>query len=331
MLLTNGLNYNRSWGIDITWPAGTILKSIGDLYESGLRFPDLKLELTKDEIQFIRDGALLVLDGSWTSSHYEEMFDLFSKDLDYLNINKNNVLVLTGNLSNNYSTSSGIHNIGVPILAELVYHLRDKVQFNIPSTKFVSLNRNPRRHRIELAQDMIDAKLNCDISFPAVQGRWDNMVVWRDDFMTAPPITFTEDMFPGYGKYSFVVVPEASVGLKNEIGIFITEKTFKPMLFDRPLIIWGQRGVNHFIKELGFKLYDKYFDLSFDLIEDENERRKGLMNVLKSTIIEDPYKWLNRDKETLEYNRQGVLNRIACSKAIIDINYWLKLRSESLL
>lgn len=331
MLLTDGLNYNRSWGIDVSWPTRSVLKSIGDLYESGLTFPDLKVELTTDEIETIRRGNLLVLDGSWTSSHYEDMFDIFSRDLEYLNINKNNVLVLTGNLNNNYSSVSGIHNIGVPILAELVYHLKDKVEHNTPTTKFVSLNRNPRRHRIDLAQDILDAKLNCDISFPAVQGKWKDMVVWRDDFMTAPPITFTEDMFPGYGKYSFVVVPEAAVGLENEKGIFITEKTFKPMLFNRPLIVWGQRGVNHFLKELGFKLYDKYFDLSFDLIDDEDQRRKGLVDVLKSTVINNPYEWLNRDKETLNHNREGVLNRIACSKAVADINDWLRRRSESLL
>ena len=47
--------------------------------------------------------------------------------------------------------------------------------------------------------------------------------------------------------------------------LFITEKTWKPIAFKKPFIIYGGRGIHTKLKELGFKLHIELFDFSFDL------------------------------------------------------------------
>ena len=46
--------------------------------------------------------------------------------------------------------------------------------------------------------------------------------------------------------------------------LFITEKTWKPIVFKKPFIIYGGKGIHSKLEELGFKLHIELFDYSFD-------------------------------------------------------------------
>jgi hypothetical protein len=87
------------------------------------------------------------------------------------------------------------------------------------------------------------------------------------------------------------------------------------MLYERPIIIWGQPGVNNYLKEMGFKLYDKYFDLTFDFEKDDNIRLNLLIQELKSASekIKHP-NWINLDKDTLIYNKKYLLSKNCLEK-----------------
>jgi len=55
--------------------------------------------------------------------------------------------------------------------------------------------------------------------------------------------------------------------------LFITEKTWKPIVFQKPFLVWGGQGIHAKLKDLGFELYDELFDYSFDLIYYQDQRR----------------------------------------------------------
>jgi hypothetical protein len=95
--------------------------------------------------------------------------------------------------------------------------------------------------------------------------------------------------------------------------IDITEKVFKPILWEQPLIIFGPKDINKNIGLLGFKTYEDFFDLSFDNEEDWIVRYEKGVSELKrmSRTLKDPKsraRWIKQRKEILEYNKQVLLS-----------------------
>ena len=70
--------------------------------------------------------------------------------------------------------------------------------------------------------------------------------------------------------------------LSDVPGIFITEKTTKSFIAGQPFIMVSRPGFLKKLKELGFKTFDKWWDESYDEIEDDNER----LETIKSLISE---------------------------------------------
>lgn len=73
----------------------------------------------------------------------------------------------------------------------------------------------------------------------------------------------------------FSVVNETTNSNKH---IFITEKSIRPMIYFHPFIIHGDYGILQKIKELGFETFPEFFDESYDSIENQEERRKFIVN-----------------------------------------------------
>ena len=71
------------------------------------------------------------------------------------------------------------------------------------------------------------------------------------------------------------IVPETSYEY-----MFITEKTFKPILLEKPFLCFGYKNQNTILKKFGFVLYDEIIDYSFDTKESLEERANGIVNNL---------------------------------------------------
>ena len=61
---------------------------------------------------------------------------------------------------------------------------------------------------------------------------------------------------------------------------FFTEKTVKPLLYEKPFVILGCPGINHSLQDWGFKLYDEIFDYDFDNISDYRVRAQAIAQQL---------------------------------------------------
>jgi hypothetical protein len=87
----------------------------------------------------------------------------------------------------------------------------------------------------------------------------------------------------------------------------ITEKTYKPIAFMQPFIIFAAPGTLAYLRSLGFKTFDKFWDESYDDILDHEVRFMTIME-----LIEKISKWTevklveltHNVKEIVEFNKK---------------------------
>lgn len=121
-------------------------------------------------------------------------------------------------------------------------------------------------------------------------------------------------------KTLFQIVNETYQSNFNGTSLFYSEKTFRPMICMQPFIIYGQPGCNRYLKELGYRIYDEYFDLSFDDEPNDTLRYKLLLHVvstlckkLQNMTREEQIKWRFHREEILLHNFQ-VMRETALTK-----------------
>ena len=64
--------------------------------------------------------------------------------------------------------------------------------------------------------------------------------------------------------------------------VFISEKSIKPIVYKRPFILISSVGCLNNLKKLGFKTFNRYWDESYDLIEDPAKRMLAIINIIDS-------------------------------------------------
>lgn len=102
-----------------------------------------------------------------------------------------------------------------------------------------------------------------------------------------------------YKKTFLDIVSETSIDVP-----FITEKTYRPLLFGKPFIVNACKGFYSSLQSLGFKLYDELFDYSFDLIDDNEERILAVSKEISKIKDEDyDYLW-NLIYDKIKFNQQ---------------------------
>jgi hypothetical protein len=114
----------------------------------------------------------------------------------------------------------------------------------------------------------------------------------------------------------FQLVNETLVDNFDNTSMFYSEKTFRPISCFQPFIIFGQKGCNHYLKELGYQTYDDWFDLSFDYEDDFIDRFMKILDVLKDTCkklqsmsLDKQIEWKFKNQEILLYNYNNMKNR----------------------
>ena len=84
--------------------------------------------------------------------------------------------------------------------------------------------------------------------------------------------------------------------------ICVTEKTYKPIAFKHPSVIWGQAGTLEWVKNLGFETWDHAIDESYDTIEDDDVRLQSIIKQI-NTICSDKTIFTDSvTKQKIEHN-----------------------------
>jgi hypothetical protein len=98
-------------------------------------------------------------------------------------------------------------------------------------------------------------------------------------------------------------------------GVFITEKTFKPIAYYHPFIIAGQPGTLAHLKSIGFETYDNLFDESYDEELDHTKRMSMIINNVQS-FKRAPYDKLTIKK--LHHNRNHFYDMAQIQQRVMD-------------
>ncbi len=85
----------------------------------------------------------------------------------------------------------------------------------------------------------------------------------------------------------------------------LTEKIFRPIVTRHPFVLIGCANNLAYLKRYGFKTFDRWWDESYDTIEDPIERIKAVVKIIHSICqmsTEDLQKMLNGMQHILDYN-----------------------------
>ena len=195
-----------------------------------------------------------------------------------------------------------------------------------PDAYFTCYNRTVRPHRIILLQYLKEAGLLDYNYYSLVYNDYD-----AEEYSKSYKFDFKKANFDvkhpegreevnknyyshheSYTSSAFQLVTETT-----DDHIFLTEKTFYPILSRKPFIIFGAQHTNKVLKKFGFKLYTEVFDYSFDDIADTEVRAIAITKEVDRVTREYfPKQLYELMKETAEYNFRVAVNIVSKKKFI---------------
>jgi hypothetical protein len=283
-------------------------------------------DLNKEKDKW-NDTKVEVLYGSSNQYEYEKEFHSREDNLRFLNPDRHFFPLYF--LYHTFMNYSKIHNVP-PI-----------VKFN-PIVHFTCYNNNPRPHRLILLYYLNQKKLlesnyysflqdifNIDTYNNRYKFDFNKFNVKKSNLDKLESIHFNYYNFSSSFTHSaFQIVTETS-----DNHIFLTEKTFYPILGKKPFITFGAPYTNEILKDFGFKLYDSIFDYSFDKLMDTEERAKALSEeILRVCNTYNPQYIYDELYPTVIHNYTIAIDIIKKRKFIPDIFFeWdNKFNSDSI-
>ena len=88
-----------------------------------------------------------------------------------------------------------------------------------------------------------------------------------------------------YDSTYFTIVTETVTYSKYPVKI--SEKSFKPIAFYHPFLMFGQTGTLAYLRELGFESFDNLFDESYDLEQDQSTRLTMILKNIQNFQEQD--------------------------------------------
>jgi hypothetical protein len=96
-------------------------------------------------------------------------------------------------------------------------------------------------------------------------------------------------------------------------------------------VIYGQKGINKHLKNIGYQTYEEWFDLSFDDEEDNILRYKKLLQTVRNTCSyldsltrDQKIEWRFKNEKLLEHNfnvmNQSLYSRNKLKKFLENLN-----------
>jgi hypothetical protein len=304
------LEYNcLHYGEDHLASVDEVIKVItADLFKMGLSLNDLP-------------KYKIVLDATGEGLHYTAA----KKLLEFL---KNNTIDLMFVASAIEHTPNNYNIISAPALManhrDLLHKTQDIVFIKEIKTKFSSLTRIPKPERAYLLSGILRVTSSIVCSFGCFEGpvhlstRYQHLF---DADVKLPlcidgTVMHNDDQIATVAYHSlFDIVHETFV---TNPSIFITEKTFKALLFKSIPIISGVSGIVAELRFLGFDMFDDIVNHSYD--DERNVGTRQDMIVQEVSRLENSYS-LNQCKElynSLEARLES--NRLLVHKLYNDTN-----------
>jgi len=256
------------------------------------------------------------------------------------NLPSNSIYYICGNfLIEDIIKKKNLNFLGRPIQCFESWNVYDEetiVDF-IPSNEkflFLSYNRNPRPQRIVLLLDLLKynlfhkgmISLNNLVYDPPPECNVDHFNYLKDN----APFLIDEkyDLFYNLAcnitkdDYEKTFISLITESLVDDDTLFFSEKIWKPIMVGHPFLLYGNQYSLKFLKNLGYKTFDKWIDESYD-----NEPERNVRSILITKEIEkfsnksiDELKQIrNEMNEICDYNQKHY-NKLFKEKYNVGIN-----------
>lgn len=107
------------------------------------------------------------------------------------------------------------------------------------------------------------------------------------------------------------IVVETHIDVENVPGVFITEKTWKPIAHAQPFVIMGTPYSLQHLRDLGYQTFGSYIDESYDTITDHVKRTYAVLDVCRylSSRTDTQLQDINNGLENcIKHNQQLLLS-----------------------
>ena len=311
----------------------------GSPYNSVVNLFDL---LNREYLKDLQEGrALLLIDQTHEGYQTEWLWDFFHKGCKKHKISPRAIVYVTGNQnaaemyndwhSKKWFAPEKIKVIPVAIFDKFIMDRADYMKYNFDyadllqykSDNFNSiklfdcLNRGTyRSHRVENYFNLVKSGLDSKgyITMPELTSfsskGIDSLTISKgtSQLPLTLPSEFLEEgsvfnrILKDLYKNTWVsIVTEASY-YKKEDTLFISEKTYKPIVCLQPFIVVGSKGFLKKLKELGYKTFHPYIDESYDDCDDDLRFKKIISSIEKINSISDKVSWYKSLEPILLHN-----------------------------
>lgn len=274
---------------------------------------------------------MLLYEGmSGSKDNYDlEIINKWRKDS---NLPTNAIYFCCGNLlCNEITIEKGLGITSIPILDFETWNTYqdDIVEYTPVNEKnlFLNYNRNPRPHRVEFLSNLLNADIfnRGLISIGKVidgdnEFLINNTPITIDDtydlkFNMACSITKSD-----YEKTFISVISETLV---DEGTLFITEKTWKPIMVGHPFMVLGNKGTLKYLKSIGYKTFSPWINEEYDDISDSTIRLNKIVNELdklSKKSVEELQDIRKEMKDVCKHNHENFNNRYKMKYGDNNIN-----------
>lgn len=183
---------------------------------------------------------------------------------------------------------------------------------------YLSYNRQPRHHRIRLAVELLRTnlfgkgymslyKLNHPLPYATTEES--TFLIKNSPFTIDSKYDLYYNLAINITKedYEKTFISLVTETLVDYGTLFLSEKIWKPIMVGHPFLLYGNKGTLKYLKELGYKTFDKWIDESYDDIDDHQLRCTKIVGELKkfeSKTIEELHQLREEMKEVCLYNQQ---------------------------
>jgi hypothetical protein len=172
----------------------------------------------------------------------------------------------------------------------------------------INIQRPHRDQLIITMRPFLDAFIWSYVTHPIIKKRLPDDIESGVQYLTNDRY-FNPDW---YDQTCFSLVAETAVDLPEQ-KVFITEKTFKPIAFQHPFMIFGLCRTLEYLRNLGFVTFENLFDESYDLETNTLQRLHKIKNNVENFSL-TAYDTLTQQK--LQHNWKHFFNTDLIKKRI---------------
>jgi hypothetical protein len=335
------------------WCAKTFPSSANVL----LNIPSRVIRAVKQKI--IRIVILSTIEGdNFTSDAFNGYLHL-NNTVKLLGLPQHSIVIVSGNLNAADQYTQWCNENNQPELIEFLEGIewdgQTSNQLTTPVTikdycqPFNSLNRAHRNHRTEHLYFLAENKLTGlvsggawfathDIDAPIYQtvdynhyktvltANYPKTVDITDLINQVPNLTNNLEI---YERSQLTVVTESHFNQTG--GLFITEKTFRPLLVGHPFMILGQKGTLEKLRSWGFITDFDGIDQSYDNVADDKERFLQFHQSLRNWCVQDSeirrtaiYKWNNIIQHNFQNYKKPNFKKTMFDNVILSTEQYFK-------